>query len=345
VISALALGLLGLLAVDVPGDVAAVDSHTAALVAVALPANANRAIIEALNRLRGEATSVGFEVRFIDASTESMTLTQLDSLSRGLRPAAVVAFAGSQEEQQSARSLDVWFLDRATGRTSVAHLTAGESTDSGDRADVILAVRAVDFIRARMFDTLATRQAEPAKKPPEPVAQALPRLYLAVGLGILADFSGFQPALAPQLEAGYPLRPWARLSVMALGFGSRAAKDTTAGQVSLDQRLVEAALTLVGPTWHGLRPAVEVGGAEYFALVRGEAKQSQTVGQDVTVSSHGAVVALGVSVAIVRHLDLVLRSGTLWLQNRPQIYGTADAYLGNVGGPTWFSSACLGLTL
>jgi hypothetical protein len=344
VIPALALGLLGLLAADVPSDVAAVDNHTAALVAVALPANANRAIIEALNRLRGEATSVGFEVRFIDASTESMTLMQLDGLSRGLRPAAVVAFAGPEPGQTSARSLDVWFLDRATGSTSVAHLTADETDGTGDRADVIIAVRAVDFIRARMFDTLASRQAEPAKKPQEAISRVLPpRYYLAAGMGILADFSGFQPALAPQLEVGYRPAPWVRLSAMALGFGTRPVGDMNQGQVSLDQRLVEAVLTLFGPTWHGLQPSVEVGGVEYVALVRGVAKQSTAIGQDVTASSPGAMVSVGVSVAIVPHLELILRSGTLWLENRPQIYG-GDSYLGSVGRPTWLSSAGLGLS-
>jgi len=342
VLSALALGLLGLLAADVASDGATVDSQTAALVAVALPANANRAILEALNRLRGEATSVGFEVRFMDASTDSMTLKQLDGLSRGLRPAAVVAFAGP-EEKTSARTLDVWFLDRATGSTSVAHLTTDETDGTSDRADVIIAVRAVDFIRARMFDTLASRQAEPGKKAQEALSPVPPRYYLAAGMDVLANFSGFPPAMTPQLEAGCRLASWVRLSAMAMGLGTRPVMDAKAGQVSLDQRFVGVALTLFGPAWHGLQPTVQVGGVEYFARIRGEAKQSQAVGQDVTASSAGAIVSIGVSVALSHRLDLVLRTGTLWLQSRPQIYA-AESYLGGVGRPTWLSSAALGLS-
>jgi hypothetical protein len=71
VISALVLGLFGL----APGRRGksrrrrrAGEIGPPALVVVALPANANMAILEALNRLRGEATSVGFEVRFVETA-------------------------------------------------------------------------------------------------------------------------------------------------------------------------------------------------------------------------------------------------------------------------------------
>ena len=139
IFSAIVLGLFGLLQADMVGNPAVVErseTGSPALVVVALPANANRAILEALNRLRGEAISVGFEVRFVDAATESMTLTQLDDLSRGLRSAAVVAFAGPEGSMKTAHSLDVWFLDRASGKTSVVHLTADGSADAEDRGEV-----------------------------------------------------------------------------------------------------------------------------------------------------------------------------------------------------------------
>ncbi len=344
-LSALVLGLFGLLQVDVVGNtpVEPGEGNPPALVVVALPTNANRAILEALNRLRGEATSVGFEVRFVDAATESMTLARLDALSRGLRSAAVVAFAGPEGGGQSARALDVWFLDRASGKTSVAHLTADKDVDAPDRSEVVLAVRAVDFIRARMFDTLAGRQAEPASPAPQAQPSPLRHSYLAAGLGVLGGSARFSPALTPQIEVGYRWTEWCRVGATAFGFGTSPHNDGSGGRVSLDPRFVGATLTVFGRTWHRLQPLVEAGGGEFWLRVRGEA-QSPSVGQGQTstLSSPGASLAVGLAVSVLPSLSLELRAGTLWLQSQVRIDSTEGTYLGSMGRPTWLGSARLG---
>ena len=342
-ISALALGLFGLFQADVAGNAASVergDSGAPALVVVALPANANRAIVEALNRLRGEATSVGFEVRFVDAATESLSLAQLDSLSRGMGSAAVVAFADPEENAWTAHSLDVWFMDRASGRTSVAHLTADQYADAADRGEVVLAVRAVDFIRARMFDTLAGRLVEPERTKPRAEIARVRRTYLAAGIGVLGGSSGFAPSVAPQIEVGYQLTDWVRIGASAFGLGTQPHVDGSNWRVSLDPRFVGASLILLGRAWHRLQPELEVGGGECWIRVRGDASLPK-VGQTSTLSSPGAVVALGLAIEILPYLVLELRSGTLWLQSKARI-STDDTYLGSLGQPSWSGSARLG---
>jgi hypothetical protein len=333
-----------LLQADVAGNPAVVErgeTGPPALVVVALPANANRAILEALNRLRGEAISVGFEVRFVDASTESMTLAQMDGLSRGLRSAAVVAFAGPESRAQTAHSLDVWFLDRASGKTSVAHLTADDLADAAGRSEVVLAVRAVDFIRARMFDTLAGRQVEPTRPQAQPEKARARKRYLAAGITVLGGTAGFPPALAPHLEVGYRLTDWGRVGATTFGFGTSPHNDGNSGQVSLDQRFVGASLTVFGRVWHRLQPTLEVGAGEFWIRVAGEPK-SPNVGKAVTLSSPCANLAVGMTVNILPYLMLELRGGTLWLHSEAQIYSTADTYLGSVGRPTWFGSGAMG---
>ena len=342
--STLVLGLFGLLHADVAGNPAVVEQGETgppALVVVALPSNANRAILEALNRLRGEAMSVGFEVRFVDAATESMTLTQLDGISRGLRSAAVVAFAGPEGGAQTAHSLDVWFLDRASGKTTVAHLTADDAADAADRGEVVLAVRAVDFIRARMFDTLAGRQVEPTQPAPPPERVRARPSYLAAGMVVLGGTAGFSPALAPQIEVGYRVTDWGRVGATAFGLGTNPSNDGMSGRVSLDPRFVGASLTVFGRVWHRLQPMLEAGAGEFWVRVRGEAN-STNVGTTVTLSSPCADLAIGMTVNLLPYLALELRGGTLWLQSQAKIYSTADTYLGSVGRPAWFASARLG---
>jgi hypothetical protein len=346
VISAVVLGLFGLLHADVAGQAAIAergDSGTPALVVVALPANANGAILEALNRLRGEAISVGFEVRLVDATTESMTLAELDGLSRGMRPAAVVAFAGPEGGAKTARSLDVWFLDRASGTTSVAHLTTEEYADAADRSEVILAVRAVDFIRARMFDTLAGRQSEPPRSSARPDSARPRRNYLGAGIQVLGGTSGFSPSLASQVEVGYRWIDWGRIGVTAFGFGTQAQNVGGSRRVNLDPRFLGASLTLLGGAWRRLRPMLEVGAGEFWVRVRGEA-QFPDVGLTYTKSSPGANVALGMAVEILPRLVLEVRAGSLWLQHRVQVHSTADTYLGTMGWPAWSGSARLGIS-
>ncbi len=139
------------------------------LIAVILPSAADAPMLEALSRLRGEADSVGLELRLVEAGAGEPR-AQLAAVAERLAPAAVVALmaAGASASPEKppaagARAMDVWFLDPATGETSVGHLTVQE--EAGERADLVLAVRVVDFIRARMFDSLVRNLAATRARP------------------------------------------------------------------------------------------------------------------------------------------------------------------------------------
>jgi hypothetical protein len=345
VISALTLGLLGLLQANVAENAIGDRGETApppTVVVVALPANANRAILEALNRLRGEAMFVGFEVHFVEPPSDSAPLTQLDSLARGLPSAAVVTLANPEAGTRTARSLDVWFRDRASGRTSFAHLTLDENAENVDgsgRGEVVLAVRAVDFIRAHMFETRVERPVEHPQPRSEPANRR--RTFLAAGLTAFGGWSGFSPSLAPQIEMGYRLAAWGRIGTSAFGFGTRPSIDGRPGRVSLDPSFVGASLTLFARSWHRLQPLLEVGGGECWIRVRGETSLAGGT-QPGTLASPGALVALGLALELLPHLSVEFRAGTLWLHSQAKIYSTEENYLGSVGLPAWFSSMRLG---
>jgi hypothetical protein len=334
------LVLLGLVQAAVAGSPAS-GGPAPALVVVALPAEAEPAIIEALNRLRGEATSVGFEVRLVSSASDALSLPELESLWAGLKPAAVVTFARPAGGGHAPHALEVTFLDRGSGRSTVAHLDAGEVAEGQERADVIVAVRAVDFIRARMFDALAGRRVESAPPPPPPPPAArVARFDLAAGLAVLGVPAGFSPSLAPQLAAGYRPAAWLRLGFTAAGFGSEPSRATSAGSVNLAQWFVGATATWLGPRWRRLQPAVELGGGEHWLTVRGDGLAPYT-GQSVTLTSLAGLAAAGLAVEILPTLALEARGGTLWLQNEAKVNGTKEDYLGSLGRPLWFGSFLL----
>ncbi len=338
--SPLALVLAGLLQAGV-ADNTAVESGAPALVVVTLPANASPAILEALNRLRGEAISEGFEVRLVDPA--NAPATSGDGVWAGLRPAAVVGF-GRPNDAHAPHALDVTFLNRSRGKTAIAHLTADDIADEPERADVIIAVRAVDFIRARMFDTLADRRGEPVPSA-TPTSAPIRRFYVAAGIVLLGTPAGFAPAFAPRLAAGYRPAGWLRVGATAFGLGSEPYRESTAGRVGLDQRFVGAEVTLLGRVWHRFQPMLEVGGGEYWVAVRGEAT-APNVGRTFTLTSPGAAMSVALALDILPALALELRGGALWLQSQVQVrvQGTDDTYLGSLGRPIWFGGVALAAT-
>jgi hypothetical protein len=311
----------------------------AAIVVVALPARTDAAMLEALHRLRGEATSVGFEVELVSPPSDTLSPSQLEGLWAASHPAAVVTFA--RAEGAGSPALDVTFQERASGKVSVAHVTAADVAEGAERADVIVAVRAVDFIRARMFDTLAGRRPEPPPPPPSPPApvRAVNRFEVAPGLVLLGTPSGFGPGLAPRLALGWRATPWLRIGASAAGLGTAPGRDSALGTVSLAQNFVMADVAWLGPVWRRLQPMVALSGGGYWVIVRGEAA-SGSVGRTLTRSSLAGALTAGVAITLHRWLACELAGGTLWLR-RPVSVQTELEDLGSLGRPLWFGTAAL----
>jgi hypothetical protein len=213
-----------------------------------------------------------------------------------------------------------------------------------DRADVVLAVRAVDFIRARMFDTLANRLATaappPSPAPPQPAPAARDRVSLAGGLAVLATSSGFSPALLPYIEAGYQLRSWVRATVGALGLGTRPALQAQEGTVRVDQSFVGVGLTFTHWHWWRFLPHAELGAGGYHVVAEGIAN-SGFHGQRMTAWSLGGRAALGVTASLSRHFFFDVTAGTLWLTPEPRLY-SLNTLVASTGRPSWIGTALVG---
>ena len=315
------------------------------VIAVILPRDPNAPMLEALHRLRGEADSVGFELRLVEAVANAEPRTQLDSVARGLAPAAVVALVGKKvaegETGSPLRSIDVWFLDRATARTSVGHLTVED--DAGDRADLVLAVRVVDFIRARMFDSLVRTLAASKARRRQVLARELEgRGFVAAGVAGTGSFSGFSSAFMPAIEIGYAVKKWLRLTLGACGLGMQPRRETGAGSVTMDQKVVKLTVTLMGNAWWRLLPFVEAGVSAYFVSAHGVG-YSGNVGYDPSGWSPGALASAGLGVVLAPHVFLQLSGGGMLLLDQPKIL-VADNEVARTGRPAWLASGLLGVT-
>jgi hypothetical protein len=309
-------------------------ASNSSVIAVIVPSAANVPMVDALTRLRGEAVSVGFEIRLVKSSAGMEPLGQLDIVAREIMPAAVVA---------AIEAIDVWFLDRTTGKTSIGHLSVDEA--AGDRADLVLAVRVVDFIRARMFDSLVRTRALTREKRSPVVAYApVGRRHLALGLLGTGSFSGVSPAYLPYLEIGYGFRPWLRLNLGAGGLGTQPSKVSSpgAGSATLDEALGMVSVTLLAPAWWRFVPYVQTGPSLFHMAVHGDG-ESGYLGHDTSTWSPGWFVSGGIEVVFVPHAVLRVSGGVLLLLDEPRVY-IAGSEVANTGRPAWLGSALLGVS-
>ena len=333
------------------GLAASADTSAAppsAVIAVIVPSAANVPMVEALTRLRGEASSVGFEIRLVESPAGVEPPGQLDLVAREITPAAVVALVGDQSAPEgplgsAIGAIDVWFLDRSTGKTSVGHLSVEK--DAGDRSDLVLAVRVVDFIRARMFDSLVRTQILVAeKRRPVTVHAVAGRRTLALGVVSTGSFTGFSPAFLPYLEIGYAVRPWLRLTLGAGAFGAQPRPVTVAstGSATLDEALGVVSMSLVTPAWWRLAPYLKTGASLFYVGLHGEGS-SGYLGHDRSAWSPGWVTAAGVEVVVSSHIVLQAAGGAMLLLRELQVF-IDKAEVARTGRPAWLANASLGVT-
>jgi hypothetical protein len=281
---------------------------------------------------------VGFEVTVVTGSTGATPLAQMESAAHAGSAVATVAFVSGGDP----RALDVWFTDRSTGKTVEGHVSV--ENESGDRAPVVLAVKAVDFLRARMFDFLAARPRTNAAPTPAsgtdsgassgldvaarelapaaaPQASRAPRtsgLTLSLGVAGLRSLQGLGTMVLPMLRAGYHgLGGWSSVRLSLGGFGTRSRVDATGGGATVAEDLAMAEW-VIAPRRGRLRPTLCLGVGVHDVRATGEAAApytTRTTGRFLLAASLSA----GVGVALGERLSLVAEAGAFVLAPEPQV--------------------------
>jgi hypothetical protein len=326
------------------------------VIAVIAPAGADAAVNEALSRFKGEASAVGFAVVVLPgmaspAATAAAMAAQMEVAARAASAVATVAFVVGGDS----RALDVWFTDRHTGKTVLGHIAVERET--GGRASGVLAVKAVDFLRARLIDFLATRPALPGpatvappsgpallrspsrSPPPSPPPPSPPppspspsssssradasghpaaRFGLALGVGLLHSLQGLGTTIVPVLRAAFVLGGRSALRVTLVGLGTRTtARRVMGGAASVRQDL--ATLDWVVTLGERwLRPRLTVGAGIFLVTGEGVAA-APYVGRGAEGVSFAAAASAGTCVALGGRWWLTAEAGAFWLVPEAQV--------------------------
>jgi hypothetical protein len=335
---------LGVAALATGASIARHARADSARVSLVRPNTSNASAREALNRIQGELTAEGFEVVIVDAPPS------LEAESNGSDPGAIANIELVVDAEEHAAELRV--IDRLTNKTVIRRTTI--EAPEGPRFAQVLAVRAVELLRASLVELLLRSRAAPAVAT-TPAAKfaveratkfaasslELPRqspLGIDAGTAVLFGFSGIGPALLAVLRvrAAFGSSLQFRASLAGLGTQPRVAAprvgNASVGSASVNEQvgLVELAARLRPASV--VHPVATIGLGALHLAVDGEPAFSYVARQS-SGWSFAADAGIGVELRVNSHFDVSLETHAFITEPR-QVIRFLDQQGPGVGQPS-----------
>jgi hypothetical protein len=301
-----------------------------ALVALVRPSASAPSATEALNRIQGELTAEGFDVVLVDAPIALASLASLGALGTAGpdgRPGsgaaddrdAVASIELVVDTRERAAELRV--IDRVTNKT-VTRRTAIEAPEGSQFAQV-LAVRAVELLRASLVELLIL-----SRPPPTPVPTAAVRVVAErarawvassprprpqstfgfdAGTAVLGGFGGIGPALLGVLRVRRALGRSLQVRATLAGLGTQPTVAASSGSASVAQQLGLVEVLLSPWSDRMFYPVASVGAGAFFVSVDGQAVSPYAAERN---SGWSAAVdaGLGAELRLSDHFDIALEA-------------------------------------
>jgi hypothetical protein len=331
------------------------------LVLLARPDDADAVTGEALARVSGELIAAGFDVRTVRVPAGADPRRTVETEGRDQSPAAAFAIFPGAPAADGTPSAEIWVSDRLTGRATVERLSVDPRTE--DRRAAVLAVRAVELLKASVAE-LWVHGAEPPKKeaPAPPVAaNAGPAATVVVapasgepnargtGLSIEATLAmvghpgGFPVDVGPLLRVCLGLDRHLALRVSAFGLDRGWTLSNGDGRANVRQQLVTAEVLLAFRPAHRVQPRLTAGLGAARLDVTGTGN-APWVGKSPTTWTAVGGVGAGVALTLGRSVALVAEVDVQFFWNRPVVrVGNTNA--GQAGQPAILGTAGLRISL
>lgn len=320
-------------------------------------------LAEATTRLEAELRALGFEVVLVDP-TEGDARASVEAAHLSPPPIATLALS----HEGPAAAADVWVADALTSKTSVRRIDVKDV--SRERAPSVLAVRAVELLRASLLEAAARERArEERREEPEPESKATgPRrpvplpsdverfiapdepaadpglrvdatrtsLRGELGVAALTSLSGSSPAFGPLLRIGYGSdRLSGRIGIIAPAFG--AGVDGAAGSAKVRQETAVFELVTTLPPSSRFIAVLSAGAGVHHARVDGAARAPFTAdGGDswgfLGVAGAGAGVRLGRTSGLLFDVHALFRAPSLTVKIGDESFASRTPELAATAG-------------
>jgi len=324
-------------------------------VVVARPSNADAVTVEALARVTGELRAARFEIVSIPVEPGADQRATVESIGRDLSPVAAFAIFPSTKSSTGQATAEIWVSDRQKEKATVQRMHV--DPQDADRSAAVLAVYAVELLKASLADLWIPEAARPREPPPPVVVAAAPdvaappaRTYALEGFalelagGLLAHAGGLDPTWTPALRVsvGNGRGLALRLGVAAAGQTTAVANQTGTGRLSHQLGTLEGVIAFRPDA--RVQPFVGAGGGAYRMGVSGVSNDTTTWFDSTTQVWAGVAQATaGATIAVGPHVALVASADALLFLPRPVIAlgDGADATVGRGGRPAFLVTAGL----
>jgi hypothetical protein len=317
----------------------------ASTVVLLRPAASDDVTTEAVARVNGELKAAGFAVAVVPATGDDAR-RDLEAAARQWN--AIAAFAIFVRPSDAGTAIaEIWVSDRVRQRVVIQNAILHD-TDRGRGAE-ILAVRAVELLKANLADFWAPEPAvtAPSSAPPSPEslspspareAESRPRPAFAsgfgagLGVGVVESFAAMGPTWSPAVTASYGWPSGFSLRATFAGLGPAATFSAARGSATVAQAL--AFIEAVKTWWPRARlvPFVTAGAGTQHVHVDGAGippYEGHQYGGWSLLTTLGA----GVAIPLVSTLSIVgqARGLAAWPSALVQVAGTD---VGRVGAPS-----------
>jgi hypothetical protein len=320
------------------GPVSAAPAPMPRVVLVRPPA-APPSVSEALVRLRGELLAAGFEAEVLELPLGADVRESLERLTPSANDNAATALVAVVASAEPG-SAELWVIDRVTGKTVVRRVNAG--TPDTTRAAEVLAVRAVELLRASFLELAIARPSNEAAAP-VPAAPAVERWATATleerdwtwaieagGATAVSVQGGWNQFMAvARLERAFGGRFCARLAFTGLGTPAHVSTADT-GSVDLSETMLLAEAVVRFRRDRRLQPQLSAGAGVMRLNVDGEQMDPNMALTSTHWNAAGDVGA-GLRMPLSRHrFEIGLEAHALWAQPYPRVqyFGQEIALVG-----------------
>jgi hypothetical protein len=311
-------------------------------VALVGPAQPDALIAEVTSRMSAELAASGFDVVLVPPPDDGNVRSAVE-LARS-EPGVVATFAVVGLGRQAA--VDVWLSERITGKTIVKRLDSGPA--STGRGPTVLAIRAVELLRASLLETVVP-PADPAAASPAPLPPEVSHFVenrsrdtrrdgpwpgvasFDAGIRGMNGFGGLGPSLSPLVRFAYAVRRdtflRATLNGPTLGFEIK----TASGSATARQELGLFELVYAIPVSPSVMLLASGGAGVYHLQVQGSALPpygasspqlwsalfDAGLGSAFRISEHSALVLDVHALATLREAWVVFADGESRTSGRP----------------------------
>jgi hypothetical protein len=251
------------------------------------PAEAEPSVSTALVRVRGELTADGFDVLLVKAQPATTSATAMTDAQHDSGSATVGLFLNAD-----GTSAELWVVDKLTNKTVVRHLsTASEPTS---QLSEVLAMRAVELLRASLLEFLVAKRHADAKDPsvgrsnqPPVAPEVVKRVSewaarpmasepdvpwtVETGLGVLGTPGQIDAALVFIGRLRFPTAQLVQPRLTFSGLGTRPRITESSGGASIQQWYALAEVMLLPWSNRRVRPVFSLGVGTHNVTVNGDA--------------------------------------------------------------------------